>query len=110
MPSLLAAVPKEFANSLSTGIDEQSFLAFYLRTARPLRNYLLHTLSDRSLADDILQESYLRLLAAKLPADIDDAHRKNYLFRIATNLTHHPSARSRSVPLQDHAAPSTKHP
>ena len=66
--------------------DEERFRLFYERTARPLRAYLLRALCDISKADDLLQESYLRLLKAKLPVDMEDGHRKNYLFRIATNL------------------------
>ncbi len=108
MPALVATVPQEFANSAS-GMDEESFRVFYARTARPLRSYLLHALADRSLADDILQESYLRLLGAKLPAAMDHEHRKNYLFRIATNLTHDPSVRSRFLPLSDYPVQSSPH-
>jgi RNA polymerase sigma-70 factor (ECF subfamily) len=37
------------------------------------------------LADDLLQESYLRFVRAGFEGE-GDAHRKNYLFRIATNL------------------------
>ncbi len=43
-------------------------------------------LNDPAAADDCVQESYLRLLKAKLPGEASDEHRKNYLFRIATNL------------------------
>jgi RNA polymerase sigma-70 factor (ECF subfamily) len=109
MPSALAAVPQEFANSTAAGMDEESFRLFYARTARPLRSYLYHSLSDPSLADDILQESYLRLLSAKLPANMAEDHLKNYLFRIAANLTHHPCARSRSTPLIDRPSPASLH-
>ena len=66
--------------------DEERFRLFYERTARPLRAYLLRALCDVSKADDLLQESYLRFLKAKLPTDMEDEQRKNYLFRIATNL------------------------
>lgn len=94
MPSILVAVPAEFA-STDTGMDDDRFRSFYARTARPLRHYLLNALNDHSLADDVLQESYLRLLAANLPASIQEDHRKNYLFRIASNLLHHEWQRSR---------------
>ena len=67
-------------------MDEDSFRLFYERTARPLRGYLIRMLNDPATADDLLQESYLRLLKAQLPEDADNEHRKNYLFRIATNL------------------------
>jgi RNA polymerase sigma-70 factor (ECF subfamily) len=67
-------------------MDEESFRLFYERTARPLRGYLIRMLNDPAAADDCFQESYLRLLKAKLPGEASDEHRKNYLFRIATNL------------------------
>jgi RNA polymerase sigma-70 factor (ECF subfamily) len=69
-------------------MDEESFHAFYEQTARNLRGYLRSMLIDPTTADDLLQESYFRLLNANLPASTEPAHRKNYLYRIATNLVH----------------------
>lgn len=66
-------------------IDEAEFRAFYDKTAPALRGYLRRVLGNLSAADDLLQESYLRLLRAPL-APAEEAHRKHYLFRIATNL------------------------
>jgi RNA polymerase sigma-70 factor (ECF subfamily) len=66
-------------------MTEEAFRAFYERTARPLWAYLARTTGDPHAADDLLQESYYRLLRATTAFE-DDAHRKNYLFRIATNL------------------------
>jgi RNA polymerase sigma-70 factor (ECF subfamily) len=68
-----------------TVMDEHHFRAFYSRTARPLRAYLLSASGNAALADDLLQEAYFRLLRSKMQAQ-DEDHRKNYLFRIATNL------------------------
>jgi RNA polymerase sigma-70 factor, ECF subfamily len=68
-------------------IDEEGFCAFYEQTAQRLRSYLRFALREEvSLADDLLQESYFRLLKADLPLDMSFEWRKNYLFRIATNL------------------------
>ena len=67
-------------------LTEDAFLLLYERTARPLRAYLYRMLSDITQADDILQETYLRFLQARLPSGMTEEHRKNYLFRIATNL------------------------
>src|SRR5690349_9906786 len=86
------------------GMDEQQFLLFYSVTAQPLKAYLTKMLGNPILADDLLQESYLRLLKAKLPTDMDEDHRKNYLFRIATNLLHQPNAPLRRIPLDSLAA------
>lgn len=76
----------EVAAAESSAMDEETFRLFYNRTGRPLRAYLSATLHDRSLADDVLQESFLRFLQADLPASMEEEHRKNYLFRIASNL------------------------
>jgi RNA polymerase sigma-70 factor, ECF subfamily len=81
--------------------DEERFRLFYEKTARPLRAYLLRALCDISRADDLLQESYLRLLRAKLPLDMEDEHRKNYLFRIAANLLKNEYGRTMMQPLSD---------
>lgn len=69
----------------STVMDEADFQVFYQRTARPLRSYLLRCLSDASLADDLLQETFLRFLRSGFESD-DSDYRRNYVFRIASNL------------------------
>jgi RNA polymerase sigma-70 factor (ECF subfamily) len=66
-------------------MDEDTFRAFYDRTARSLWLYLTRMTHDAQLADDLLQEVYYRFLRADR-AYSSDAHRRNYLFRIATNL------------------------
>lgn len=66
-------------------MDEESFRAFYDRTARPLWAYLSRVSGNHAVADDLFQACYLRFLTARLP-QTSEAHRKNYLFRIATNL------------------------
>jgi RNA polymerase sigma-70 factor (ECF subfamily) len=66
-------------------MDEAAFRRLYQRTARPLRAYLARCCGDFTLADDLLQEAYLRFLRSSFEGE-DDDHRKNYLYRIATNL------------------------
>jgi RNA polymerase sigma-70 factor (ECF subfamily) len=66
-------------------MTEETFRVFYDRTARPLWAYLARMTGDDRLADDLLQETYYRFLRARATLDGDD-HRRNYLFRIATNL------------------------
>jgi RNA polymerase sigma-70 factor (ECF subfamily) len=82
-------------------MDEDTFRAFYDRTARQVWAYLARITGDRTLADDLLQESYYRFLRAQR-AFTSDSHRRNYLFRIATNLAHDRHRRGRgavSVPV-----------
>ena len=66
-------------------MDEEAFRAFYTHTSGMLWAYLARATHDSSAADDMLQEAYYRLLRATVIFESDD-HRKNYLFRIATNL------------------------
>jgi len=66
-------------------MDEDAFRAFYDRTAGALWGYLSRISGDRQVADDLLQESYYRLLKAAVPFE-SETHRRNYLYRIATNL------------------------
>jgi len=77
-------------------MDEETFRAFYDRTARQVWAYLARITGDRTLADDLLQESYYRFLRAER-AFTSDSHRRNYLFRIATNLAHDRHRRGRGV-------------
>jgi len=66
-------------------MDEDTFRAFYERTARGVWTYLARVTGDRQLADDLLQETFYRFLRAAAAHDTE-AHRRNSLYRIATNL------------------------
>ncbi len=82
------SLPQTHAGSPATRavtMDEAAFRHLYHRTARPLRAYLIRGSGDATLADDLLQEAYLRFLRSNFEGE-DDDHRKNYLYRIATNL------------------------
>jgi RNA polymerase sigma-70 factor (ECF subfamily) len=72
-----------------TQMDSEAFAAFYQRSARPLWAYLARVSADPALADDLMQESFVRFLVASRPefspAEGEVAARR-YLFRIATNL------------------------
>src|ERR1019366_6417346 len=80
-------------------MDEDTFRAFYERTARGVWAYLARVTGDRQIADDLLQETYYRILRAAATHD-SEAHRRNSLYRIATNVARdvrrrnltHPSA------------------
>jgi len=64
---------------------DEAFHGFYAATARPLWAYLRAACGSGAVADDLLQESYLRLLTADLRHE-EDGGRRAYLYRIAGNL------------------------
>ena len=66
-------------------MDDEAFAAFYQRNARPLWAYLARVSGNATMADDFLQESFVRFLSASARPDGEVASR-HYLFAIATNL------------------------
>jgi RNA polymerase sigma-70 factor (ECF subfamily) len=66
-------------------MDRDAFAGFYERMARPLWSYLARVSGDPALADDLVQESFVRMLCSATPLD-GEVHAKRYLFRVATNL------------------------
>lgn len=89
----------------ASAISEEEFRAFYERTARPLWAYLSRLTGDRSRADDILQEAYYRFYRAGATYESEE-HRRNSLFRIATNIARDLVRREKryeEVPLEDDA-------
>jgi RNA polymerase sigma-70 factor (ECF subfamily) len=66
-------------------IDEQAFHALYRRTASSLRTYAARVLGNATYADDIVQESYLRLVRSP-PATDDPQQLRAFLFRVASRL------------------------
>jgi RNA polymerase sigma-70 factor (ECF subfamily) len=84
-------------------MDEETFRAFYDRTARQVWAYLVRLTGDAQLADDLLQESFFRFYRAGTHYE-SESHRRNSLFRIATNLARDHGRRRRrgvDVPLPD---------
>ncbi len=71
---------------VSHPMPEAEFEVFHARTSQPLWAYLRRISGDPAQADDVLQESYLRLLRHPPSADRDERECKAYLFQIATNL------------------------
>lgn len=86
MPNALAG---DAALAAAPQMDSEAFAGFYERSARPLWAYLARTSGDPALAEDLMQESYVRFLCAgqapSLAAEGEVAARL-YLFRIGTNL------------------------
>lgn len=83
------------ATDVAFAMDEDAFRAFYDRTSRALWGYLSRMTGDGHLADDLLQDTYYRFLRAKVEYE-GEAHRRNYLFRIATNLVRDSRRRQRT--------------
>jgi RNA polymerase sigma-70 factor (ECF subfamily) len=87
-------------------LPEGDFEAVYAETVRPLRAYLLRLGGNLALADDVLQETYLRYLSLD-PGKRAGAPARPLLYRIATNLAYDHFRRSRrfvSSPLEGAAA------
>lgn len=70
---------------VALAMDEDAFRAFYEHTSRPLWAYLARLSGSRTDADDLLQETYYRLVRAGTVFN-DEDHRRRYLYAIATNL------------------------
>ena len=85
-------------------MDSDAFAGFYERSARSLWAYLARVSGDPALADDLMQESYVRYLCASRPelflAEGEVAARR-YLFRIATNLLRDYWRRPRAASIED---------
>jgi RNA polymerase sigma-70 factor (ECF subfamily) len=85
-------------------MDEETFRAFYERTARGLWAYLARVTGNHQLAEDLLQETFYRFLRAATTYD-NETHRRNSLYRIATNLARDTRRRSLarvvSIPVGD---------
>lgn len=76
-------------------MDEEAFRGFYERNARGLWAYLARVTGDREQADDLLQETFYRFLRAASTYE-SESHRRNSLYRIATNLAHDARRRSQT--------------
>ncbi|MGA2650682.1 MAG: sigma-70 family RNA polymerase sigma factor [Terracidiphilus sp.] len=104
LPGLIAGqAPQPAALSLHA-MDSEVFAGFYGRSARPLWAYLARVSGDPSLADDLMQESFVRYLSANLPAALaveGEVAARRYLFRIATNLLRDHWRRPRTASIDD---------
>lgn len=67
------------------GQDE--FARLYAETAPRLGAYLRRVTGSPELAEDLLQDAYVRFLNADRPA-MDDRQTVSYLYRVATNLVY----------------------
>jgi RNA polymerase sigma-70 factor (ECF subfamily) len=89
-------------------MGDDEFRAFYERTSRPLWAYLSRISGDSHKAEDFLQEAYYRFYRAPKQYE-SEAHRRNSLFQIATNIVRDAARRGKryeEVPLADEESPS----
>ncbi len=66
-------------------MDEDAFQVFYQKTAPGLRSYIHRSAGSADLADDILQEAFLKFLRAA-PENLEPPQQKAYLYKIASSL------------------------
>jgi RNA polymerase sigma-70 factor (ECF subfamily) len=97
LPNVLAGDAPRAAES---PMDNDAFAGFYERSARPLWVYLARVSGDPALADDLMQESFVRFLCASQPEEGEVAGRR-YLFRIATNLLRDHWRRPRQASIEE---------
>ena len=104
LPGLIAGHAPQAAALPLHSMDSDAFAGFYGRSARPLWAYLARVSGDPALADDLMQESFVRYLCAALPAALaaeGEVAARRYLFRIATNLLRDHWRRPRSTSIED---------
>jgi RNA polymerase sigma-70 factor, ECF subfamily len=65
-------------------VNEQEFVRLYERAAPALRSYLRLLCRNASLADDLLQDSFLRMLRLDV-SRLDEHQLKSYLYKAATS-------------------------
>ena len=92
------------AGAADPAMENEAFAGFFERSARPLWAYLARSSADPALADDLMQESYVRFLCAEgapsLATDGEAAARL-YLFRIGTNLLRDHWRRPRAASIEE---------
>jgi RNA polymerase sigma-70 factor (ECF subfamily) len=93
---LLAVEAEETCGSMT----ESEFRAFYDGTAPRLWAYLRRIAGSEHLADDLLQDTYIRFMGSSF-AGGGEAQAKAYLYRIATNLVRDHARKHRREVLQD---------
>jgi RNA polymerase sigma-70 factor (ECF subfamily) len=94
----------DLARGAALPMDSDVFAGFYERAARPLWAYLARVSGDPALADDLMQESFVRFLCASRPASLAEEGEvacRRYLFRIATNLMRDHWRRPAPTSIQD---------
>jgi RNA polymerase sigma-70 factor, ECF subfamily len=101
IPNLLARdAHLDAARAAVPPMDDEAFAGFYERSARSLWAYLTRTSGDPALAEDLMQESYVRFLCATRREEGEVAARR-YLFQIGTNLLRDHWRRPRTASIEE---------
>lgn len=66
-------------------MDQESFRSFYERTMPALRAYVIQCSRSVDIADDFVQEAFVRFLKTAPPA-LSEAQMRGYLYRTVENL------------------------
>jgi len=104
LPNVLAGGVPRASAAAEPLMEGDAFAGFYQRSARPLWAYLVRVSGDAALADDLMQESYMRFLCAERPATLlaeGEVACRRYLFRIATNLLRDHWRRPRAASIEE---------
>jgi RNA polymerase sigma-70 factor, ECF subfamily len=72
----------------------QEFERLYEEHAQPLLGFLVYRTGDRALAEDLLADTFERVLRARRPFDRRKASEKTWLYTIALNLLRDHARRS----------------
>ncbi len=104
MPSSL----ERSAAAAAAVLSELTFQRLYESNATSIHSYLLAISSRRDVADDLLQETFCRLLLhPETAARLDPLELRRYLFRIATNLLRDRYRSGDTTPFADPPEPFT---
>lgn len=89
-------------------MDEAEFRTWYGRTAPQLRSYLRLLCREDALADDLVQEAFLRFLRSNI-SGWNEFQMKAYLYKAATSaLTDHWRTRQRELRWEEVPPPAAK--
>ena len=88
---------------LKANMEQAAFCSFYQKTAPALRSYIVRVCGSMEVADDILQEVFMRFLA-KAPSHLSEPEMRGYLYRTAETVIVNQFRRSKRELERDHAA------
>jgi len=86
-------------------LEAPEFQRLYDAHSGPILGYLAAVVGKKDVAEDLVQETFVRLLTRPLPP-MDDAGTRRYLFRIATNLLRDRWRSGDAAPYTEPAEPS----